>query len=277
MTFHPYWIVLAISFLLVGEWESRARWRSLSVREERRWIGHAVLTVLAIALTWALARVIPVAIAAAVAGSPFGVLNRPWVPEPLAWILAVLLLDLTRYAMHYAHHHIPVLWRLHKLHHSDPDVDLSTGLRGHPLDSLILLAGHLAAVALLAPPVGAVVLVECFFAFQSIFTHANARLPEGLETRLRRVIVTPDMHRIHHSSREQEQAGNFGDLWPWWDRLFKTYIAAPEGGEPALVLGLRGLRPGDDPHSLRFMLGLPFRSEGDSSEARDPLIRGERH
>lgn len=277
MTFHPYWIVFAISFLIVGEWETRSRWRSLSVREGRRWLGHSALTVLAIALTWALARVIPVAIAAASAGSPFGLLNRPWLPESLAWILAVLLLDLARYAMHYAHHRIPVLWRLHKLHHSDPDVDLSTGLRAHPLDSLVIQGGHWAAVALLAPPAGAVVLAECLFAFQSCFTHANARLPEWLETRLRRVIVTPDMHRIHHSSREQEQAGNFGDLVPWWDRLFKTYIPAPEGGAAGLVLGLQGVRSGDDPHSLRFMLGLPFRSEGDSSEARDPLIRGERH
>ena len=275
MAFHPYWIVFAISFLVIGEWETRSRWRSLSVREGRRWLGHSVLTVLAIALTWALARVIPVAVATAAAGSPFGLLNRPWLPEPLAWILAVLLLDMARYGMHYAHHRIPVLWRLHKLHHSDPDVDLSTGLRAHPLDSLVIQSGNWAVVALLAPPAGAVVLAECLFAFQSCFTHANARLPEWLETRLRRVIVTPDMHRIHHSSREQEQAGNFGDVLPWWDRLFNTYIAAPEGGAATLVLGLRGLRSGDDPHNLRFMLGLPFRSEGGSRETRDPLFDGE--
>jgi len=276
MSFHPYWIVFAISFLVIGEWETRSRWRALSVREERRWLGHSALAVLAIALTWGLARVIPVAVAAAAAGSPFGLLNRPWLPEPLAWILALLLLDLARYAMHYAHHRIPMLWRLHKVHHSDPDVDLSTGLRAHPLDSLVIQGGHWAAVALLAPPAGAVVLAECLFAFQSCFTHANARLPELIERRLRRVVVTPDLHRIHHSSREEEQAGNFGDVLPWWDKLFRTYIAAPEGGAAALVPGLRGLRTGDDHHTLWFMLSLPFRSEGDSLETRDPLIQLER-
>lgn len=276
MSLHPYWIVLAITFLVIGEWETRARWRPLSVREKRRWLGHSALTGLGLALTWAVARVIPVAVAAQVARSPYGLLNRPWLPEPLAWILALLLLDLARYAMHYAHHRIPVLWRLHKVHHSDPDVDLSTGLRTHPLDSLILLAGHLTAIALLAPPAGAVVLVECLFAFQTLFTHANARLPEWIETRLRRFVVTPDMHRIHHSSREEEQAGNFGDVLPWWDRLFRTYIAAPEGDAAALVPGLRGLRTGDDRLSLRFMLSLPFRSEGDFSETRDRQVQVER-
>lgn len=276
MSFSPSWIVLAITFLVIGEWESRARWRPLSLREERRWLGHSALTALAIALAWALARVIPVAVATAAARSPLGLLNRPWLPEPVAWLLAVLLLDLARYAMHYAHHRIPVLWRLHKLHHSDPDLDLSTGLRAHPLDTLVIQGGHWAVVAFLAPPAGAVVLAECLFAFQSCFTHANAQLPEWLETRLRRVIVTPDMHRIHHSSREEEQSANFGDLLPWWDKLFRTYIAAPEGGPEALVPGLRGLPIGGDRHALRFMLSLPFRRDGDFAEARETQVQVER-
>ena len=265
MSLSPYWIVLAISFLLIGEWETRARWRALSVPAEKRWLGHSALTALGIALAWALTRMVPVAVAMAASTNPIGLLNRPWMPEPIAWMLTVVALDLARYAMHFAHHHIPVLWRLHKLHHSDTDLDLSTGLRSHPLDQLVVLAGHLAVVALLAPPTGAVVLAECIFGFQSLFTHANARLPAWLETRLRRIVVTPDMHRIHHSSNETEQQGNFGDVLPWWDILFHTYIKSPEGGEAALVPGLRGLEAGDR-LSLWFMLGLPFRPDGQLEE-----------
>ena len=274
MRYQPQLAVLVIAFLTIGEWESRARWRALTVPEERRWLGHSALYLAGLVLMWSLLRVSAVATASLVAESPFGLLNSSWLPEPLAWILAVALLDLARYGMHFAHHRVPVLWRLHRVHHSDPDIDLSTGLRAHPIDTVIVQAGYLAAVAVLAPPWGAVVLAECLFCFQTFFTHANARLPEGIEARLRRVLVTPDLHRIHHSEREAEQNGNFGDLLPWWDRLFGTYIAAPAGGQSALVPGLRGFQSSRS-LSLRFMLGLPFEPRGDPSQPADGEVQRE--
>src|SRR5262249_52113170 len=148
-----------------------------------------------------------------------GVLNRSWLPRPIAWILAIALLDFLRYAVHYGLHRVPLLWRVHRVHHSDPDLDLSTGLRAHPLQSLLYQACQILTVACFAPPVGAVITAECLFCFQSFFAHANARLPGPLEGVLRRFFVTPDMHRIHHSDRREEQDRNYGDLFPWWDRL----------------------------------------------------------
>jgi sterol desaturase/sphingolipid hydroxylase (fatty acid hydroxylase superfamily) len=257
LSLHPSWIVLAASFLAIGEWESLARRRVLTAPEERRWLGHLVLFVTGFVIVWLLLPVTSVALAVLSSENRFGLLNRPGLGRPVAWILTVVLLDLSRYAWHYAHHRIPFLWRLHRVHHSDRDLDLSTGFRAHPLESLVQQSGHLAAIALLAPPAGAVVLTECLFCFQSFFAHANAALPPRLETVLRRFFVTPDMHRIHHSEQGAEMDRNFGDLFPWWDHLFRTYLHAPAAGQAALVPGLRGLQDGRNA-GLWFMLSLPF-------------------
>ncbi|MEO8500745.1 MAG: exosortase E/protease, VPEID-CTERM system [Vicinamibacteria bacterium] len=273
MRLEPQLGVLVVTFLAVGEWESRLQWRSLSVREERRWLGHSVLYLAGLGLSWGLLRVSGVAMASLVWESPFGLLNSRALPAPLAWVLAIVLLDLARYCIHFAHHHVSALWRLHTVHHSDPELDLSTGLRTHPLDSVIVQAAYLGVVAVLAPPLGAVVLAECLSCFQVFFTHANARLPESLETPLRRFFVTPDMHRIHHSELEAEQQGNFGDLFSWWDRLFGTYIAASEGGPSGLVPGLRGLQSGRS-LDLKFMLSLPFVPTSDRPQSGpSPILR----
>jgi len=202
-------------------------------------------------------RAAPVSVAALSAERRSGLLNRPWLSEPVVWLLTLVLLDLSRFAMHYAHHRIPLLWRVHRVHHSDPDLDLTTGLRGHPLEMLTHQLGELAVVALLAPPLGAVVLTECLFCFQSFFAHANAELPPHFEAFLRFFLVTPDMHRIHHSEQGTEMDRNFGNLFPWWDRLFRTYLSTPLAGHAALVPGLRGLQTSRS-LGLWFMLSLPF-------------------
>ncbi len=151
----------------------------------------------------------------------------------------------------------PLLWRVHQVHHSDPDLDASTGARFHPIEMIATQGAYLAAIALCAPPVGAVVLMELLFVFQSFLSHANASLPRPLESLLRPLWITPDVHRIHHSDQALEQRRNFGDLFPWWDRLFRTYLASPASGIANLRPGLEGFQ-NDRSLGLGFMLKLPF-------------------
>jgi sterol desaturase/sphingolipid hydroxylase (fatty acid hydroxylase superfamily) len=259
-----YWIVFAGAFLVVATWESHRPTRRLSVREERRWSRHGVMMALGFTLTAALYRVSPALMAVTVASSELGVLNRAWLPLAARWALAILLLDLVRYAVHLAHHSVPLLWRVHQVHHSDPDLDASTGARFHPIELIVTQGAYLAAIAVLAPPVGAVVVTELLFGFQSVFSHANSTLPDRIESVLRLVWVTPSMHRIHHSDRVREQGGNLGDLLSWWDRLFRTYVAAPEAGLKAMRPGLEGFQ-NESSLDLGFMLGLPFRRRSEES------------
>lgn len=256
-----YWVVFVSVFILVAAWESRRPVRALSVREETRWSRHAVLLTIGLFLTAALYRFSPAVVAAAVNGNPSGLLNRAWQPEAVRWVLAVLVLDLVRYVVHVAHHAVPILWRVHQVHHSDPDLDASTGARFHPIEMIATQGAYLAAIALCAPPVGAVVLVELLFTFQSFLSHANASLPQSVEMVLRPVWITPDIHRIHHSDQAPEQRHNFGDLFPWWDRIFRTYRAAPATGIADLRTGLEGFQ-NERSLGLGFMLKLPFRRVG---------------
>ncbi len=253
-----YWLVFVGAFMAVAVWESYRPALALSVREERRWSRHAVIAAVGFVMSAGLYRVTPVFAAAAVAGSKFGLLNKAWLPVAARWILAVAALDLVRYGVHVAHHAVPLLWRVHQVHHSDPDLDASTGARFHPIELIVTQGAYLAAIAACAPPVGAVLLTELLFCFQSFFSHANSTLPARVEKALRFLWVTPGMHRIHHSDRRREQGSNFGDLFPLWDRIFRTYVAAP-------IAGIEGMRPGlegfqnDRSLDVSFMLRLPFR------------------
>jgi sterol desaturase/sphingolipid hydroxylase (fatty acid hydroxylase superfamily) len=258
-----YWLVFPVAFLAVAVWESRSPTRALLVREERRWSRHAAVMAIGFGLAAGLYRISPAVMAAGVADSRFGVLNKAWLPVALRWVLAILLLDLVRYVVHVAHHAVPLLWRVHQVHHSDPDLDVSTGVRFHPIEVILTQGAHLAAIGLSAPPVGAVVVTELLLACQSVFSHANSTLP-GWAKRLVLVWVTPDMHRIHHSDQPREQNRNFGDLFPWWDRLFRTYVPAPATGVEALRPGLDGLQ-NDRSLDLAFMLALPFRRRSEAS------------
>ena len=253
-----YWLVFAGAFFAVAVWESRRPARPLSVREERRWSRHALVLAIGFALTFVVYRVSPVMVALAAQDSGLGVLNRAWLPGILRWTLAIVLLDLVRYGVHRAHHSVPLLWRVHQVHHSDPDLDASTGARFHPIEMIVTQGAYLAAIALSAPPLGAVVVAELLFAWQTLFSHANASLPRWIERPLLVVWVTPNMHRIHHSDQVRNQNANFGDLFPWWDRLFATYVAEPAAGVASLRPGLTEFQ-NDRSVDLGFVLGLPFR------------------
>jgi sterol desaturase/sphingolipid hydroxylase (fatty acid hydroxylase superfamily) len=155
-------------------------------------------------------------------------------------------------------HHVPWLWRLHRMHHADLDIDVTTGLRFHPIEILLSMLIKIATVALFGIPAGAVVAFEVVLNATSMFNHSNAAMPAWLDRVVRLVVVTPDMHRVHHSAVRAETDSNFGFNVPWWDWLFGTYRAEPAAGHDGITIGLPIFR---DPRELRLdrLLTQPFR------------------
>jgi len=259
MEARTFWLVMAAGFLVVAIWESLRPHRELSIPGERRWSRHGLLLIVSSATSVGIYRIGPVVVAASMAHSRFGLFHQIALPYAVQFILTILLLDFLRYAVHWAEHHVPILWRMHQVHHSDPDFDLSTGARVHPIETVLVQGVTLGAVALLAPPVAAVLVVELVTCFQVFFAHANVSMPVGLEKVLRRVVVTPQMHRVHHSEDAGEQSRNLSEIFPWWDHLFRTYLATPAAGDAGLV-GMKGLQ-NTGSLDLWFMLSQPFRRE----------------
>jgi sterol desaturase/sphingolipid hydroxylase (fatty acid hydroxylase superfamily) len=163
---------------------------------------------------------------------------------------------------------------MHQVHHSDPDFDLSTGARNHPFESFFAQAGLLAAVAILGPPPAAVLALGVSSAAQAFFTHANAALPAWLEKPLRWVFVTPDMHRVHHSEEIHEQSMNLGELFPWWDHIFRTYLECPAAGQKRMKFGIKGFQ-NDECLDLSFMLAQPFRSAPQDRPLQEPSLNAD--
>ena len=174
-----------------------------------------------------------------------------------------------KYTMHWAHHAVPFLWRVHRVHHSDPDFDVSTATRVHPIEVVLSQGAYFAVIAIFAPPVAAVLVAELVSCFQSFFGHANASLPGWVEKPLRALFYTPDLHRIHHSEEIGEQSRNFGDIFPWWDRLFRTYLAAPAAGQERIVVGVKGYQD-QDSLGVAFMLAQPFLRERNADATLTP-------
>ena len=172
-----------------------------------------------------------------------------------AILLAVIILDMMIYWQHVAFHKIPILWRLHKVHHADRDLDASSGLRFHPVEIVISMAYKMVIVVGLGAPVLAVIIFEILLNGCAIFNHANLRLPRWIERPLRQIMVTPALHRIHHSVIERETNTNYGFSVIWWDKIFRSYTDTPEG---ELTLGLSEYQT-DAPSGLLWSLTAPFR------------------
>jgi sterol desaturase/sphingolipid hydroxylase (fatty acid hydroxylase superfamily) len=264
-----YWGLMVGVFLTVAIWESFLPRRKLSLSAERRWSRHGVMLVLTFAVMTLVLRISPVA-AAALSVNRAGILSSSAVPLTIRFAVTVLLLDLLQYGVHWCFHHVRFLWRIHEVHHSDPDFDVSTAARFHPLDALFTQGVVLAAIVLLSPPVSAVFVAEMLKVMLNFLEHANASLPEGLEKTIRLVLVTPDLHRIHHSEDEREQSGNLGQIFPWWDRLLGTYVgrAAADGEE--FATGLKGFQNAAS-IGVGFMLGEPFRRPAEKQKG--PAVR----
>lgn len=171
-------------------------------------------------------------------------------------LAALLLLDFSKYLLHLVMHHVPALWRIHKVHHADPDMDLSTAVRFHPLETVVTLAWNVGVALLLGPPIIAALIHEVSIAVCAFFEHANLYISRPLESRLRWIVVTPQMHSVHHSVDLQEGNHNFGGLFSLWDRLFRTYLAVPKLGLRGMRFGLAGVAADS---GLPALVKLPFR------------------
>ncbi|MDE1947479.1 MAG: sterol desaturase family protein [Burkholderiales bacterium] len=246
-------------FALVALGELAAPRRALVAPRALRWSSNLGLVVLNTVLLRALFPLAAVGMAAFAADRGWGLLNHFGVPFALALPLAVVALDFVIWLQHVMVHAVPALWRLHRVHHADPDYDLTTGARLHPLEILLSMLIKIAAVALLGPPLVAVVVFEVLLNATAMFNHGNIRLPASLDRLLRWVLVTPDMHRIHHSVEDDEANSNFGFNLPWWDRLLGTYREQPRAGHDALVIGIHGHTDLREVARLDGMLLLPLR------------------
>jgi len=244
---------------LMAMWEVLAPLRQLKVGKGYRWLNNLGLVVLNTLILRALFPAAAVGMAVLAAQQGWGVLNYLDWPEMLTILIAVVLLDMAIYLQHVMVHAIPVLWRLHRVHHADPDFDVTTGLRFHPFEIVISMLIKFAVIIALGPPVVAVVIFEVILNGMAMFNHANIRLPSKLDALLRLLVVTPDMHRVHHSVEDDETNSNFGFNLSIWDRLFGTYRAQPRKGHLGMTIGINGFDQPAQVVSLRGLLGLPFR------------------
>lgn len=225
------------AFLALGMAEIFRPRRSPQSSIPRRWLCNLLIAGLNTGIGVLLLRTGTVAVAATVA-SWHRSFRLSELPLLAAIPLTFLFMDLVRYAQHRLYHSIPLLWRIHKLHHDDGDFDLTTGVRFHPFEAALTLGSDLLCVLLLAPPVAGVLALELITTLQDLFEHANIRLPGAADRVVRALLITPDMHRVHHSANVPEQNRNFGVIFPWWDRVFGTYQPQPEGGHEAMRLGI---------------------------------------
>ncbi|MBU6299365.1 MAG: sterol desaturase family protein [Alphaproteobacteria bacterium] len=245
-------------FVAVVGWEAVVPRRTRAVTRRARWpnnLGISVLNTLILRLVFPVAAV---GIAALGQQRGWGLLNNVAMPFWINVAVSVIVLDMAIYLQHVMFHAVPVLWRIHRVHHADIEFDVTTGLRFHPVEILLSMAIKLGVVAALGASAVGVLVFEILLNATSMFNHANASLSSRLDRVLRWVVVTPDMHRVHHSVLPEETNSNFGFNSPWWDRLFGTYRAQPRDGHDAMLIGLDIFR---QPVELRLdhMLLQPFR------------------
>jgi sterol desaturase/sphingolipid hydroxylase (fatty acid hydroxylase superfamily) len=244
-------------FAVMALWEAVAPRRTLTASKGRRWGRNIGLTALNSACVKLLVPLQAVGVAALGERSGWGLLRWVGAPPAAALIAGVVLLDLAIYAQHSYFHRNPALWRLHMVHHVDLDIDVTTGARFHPVEILLSMGIKMALVALLGVPVAGVVWFEILLNGTSMFNHSNVRIAPPVDRALRLLLVTPDMHRVHHSVVPRETGSNFGFSLPWWDRLFGTYRPQPAAGHTDMQIGLPWFR---DPERVGFgwLLALPF-------------------
>jgi len=244
-------------FAVMAVWEAIAPRRPLQQSKGVRWysnLGIAAVNTVTMRMVF---QVAPVGVALVAAERGWGVLALVDLPAWAAVIAAVVLLDFAIYLQHVMVHAVPVLWRLHRMHHADLDFDVTTGARFHPVEIILSVAIKMAVIVLVGAPAVAVVIFEVLLNATAMFNHSNVKLPLGLDRVLRLFVVTPDMHRVHHSVIPHETNSNFGFNLPWWDRLFGTYRDQPEQGYEGMEIGIDQFRSPNELH-LPKMLVQPF-------------------
>ena len=244
-------------FAVMALWEFLATRRELRVSRGTRWFANLGITILDTVLVRVLFPTAAVGMALLAVERGWGFVNFLQLSQTVSIIVSVLILDLVIYLQHILFHAIPILWRLHMVHHADIDIDVTTGLRFHPVEIVLSMVIKLSAVVLLGPPVVAVLIFEVLLNATAMFNHGNVRIPLAVDRLLRLFVVTPDMHRVHHSVKPFETNSNFGFNLPWWDRLLGTYRDQPEDGHEAMVIGLSQFQERRK-QTLPWLLALPF-------------------
>jgi sterol desaturase/sphingolipid hydroxylase (fatty acid hydroxylase superfamily) len=253
----------AVFFLMLAGmavWELQAPRRALMLPKMKRWTNNLALLLINSLLVRILFPAAAVGFAVFAEAHEMGLLRILKIPEPFAIIASVVLLDLAIYLQHLVFHAVPLLWRLHRVHHADLEFDVTTGVRFHPIEVLLSMGIKFLIIVTLGPPVLAVLIFETLLNVTAMFNHSNVAMPAWIDRILRFVLVTPDMHRVHHSIDRSETNSNFGFCFSLWDRLLGTYKEAPALGHLAMTIGVSEFRDPDKVIGLKGMLAMPFSS-----------------
>ncbi len=264
-------------FIVMAVWEVLSPRRVLTTSKTVRWLSNMGIVFVNTVTVRLVFPVLAINVAVMAHENGWGLLNNINLPYWFSVFWGVLFLDLIIYLQHVMVHAVPVLWRFHMMHHADLDYDLTTGLRFHPLEIIISMVIKLTAVAALGPPVIAVLIFEIVLNATAMFNHGNIKIPFTVDKVLRLLVVTPDMHRVHHSVTIRETNSNFGFNFPWWDRLLGTYRAQPAAGHDGMTIGLSQFRDAKR-NTLLWMLALPFIGDPGSyainRRGREPVSKG---
>lgn len=260
--------VFATVLVVMAGLEVAAPRRRREIPRVLRWSNNLALVILDTVVLRLAFPVLAVGVALVAADRGIGLFNLIGVPYWLAFILSVVALDLAIYLQHVVFHAVPVLWRLHRMHHADLEIDVTTGLRFHPIEIVLSMAIKLAVVAALGAPAAAVLVFEVVLNAMAMFNHSNLRLPAGVDRVVRLFVVTPDMHRVHHSIVRRETDSNYGFNLSLWDRVFGTYVPQPQAGHDDMTIGIDAFRTRRDLWLDRMLL-QPLRRD----RARHPIDR----
>jgi len=252
--------IFATVFVAMAVWELLTPRRPQAIGRNWRWPNNLGVLAVDALLVRVLLPITAVGLALVAEAHGFGLFNIIALPTWASIVLSVILLDLAIYLQHVLFHAVPALWRLHRMHHADLEFDVTTGLRFHPIEILLSTGIKLAVVATFGTPAAAVLIFEVLLNATSMFNHSNIRVAPEIDRVLRWFVVTPDMHRVHHSILRRETNSNFGFNLPWWDRLLGTYRAQPAAGHDAMTIGIEQFRDARE-LGLDRMLLQPFRGE----------------
>ena len=244
-------------FILLALWELLNPRRALGTSKKMRWFNNLVIVLLDTAIVRLLFPLVPMSMALLAQERGWGLFNNLGVPYLLEVTVAVIVLDFVIYLQHVLFHAVPLLWRFHMVHHADLDLDVTSGVRFHPIEIILSMGIKLAAVGSLGLPALAVFIFEILLNGTSMFNHSNVFIPLKLDRIIRLLIVTPDMHRVHHSVILRETDSNYGFILSWWDRLLGTYRAQPAKGHQWMTIGLSRFLD-EKRQTLLWLLALPF-------------------
>jgi len=258
ITGNVWWLIFTVAFIATALAETFQPLRQLPSSTLKRWASNSILLIVSSAFLLCVYQLSGIALAVSLQASRRGALNRISLPYFLKFTIGFVVLDLVSYLGHRLFHAVGLLWRVHQVHHSESDLDLTTGFRFHPIEGLIVQAFRLVVIALLGIPPVAVVFAGIAIIIEDYFSHANVRFPRAADEALRWLIITPEMHRTHHTDIVSEQNTNFGTIFSFWDRIFCTYAPAHPADAAPSRYGLTEVQEGSNLSALGLLV-LPFR------------------